>query len=82
MTISYEMKEIMQIIIIDFNEDYDEAEVIDWIDSFYYEWLNYEETADEEMWDEIENMSVERWITEHLSDYEYDYESYEVKNIK
>lgn len=82
MTVSFEMKELEQIIIIEFEEDCDEAEVLELINSFYYEWLNFEETADEEMWGEIDNAMVDDWIVEHLDDYEYYVDSYEVKHIK
>lgn len=82
MTVSFEMKELEQIIVIDFEEDYDEKDVMEYIASFYNEWLNFEETADEEMWGEIDNAMVDDWIVEHLNDYEYYVDSYEVKNIK
>ena len=75
------MKELNQIIVINFEENYDEKEVREWIESFYHEWLNYEETADEEMFDEIENSMVDDWIVEHLSDYDYYVESWEVKEM-
>ena len=82
MTIRFEMKELNQILIITFEENYDEKEVMDAIDGFYYEWLNYEETADEEMWDEIENEMVDDWIVNHLNDYDYMVNSWEVEEIK
>ena len=82
MTISFEMKDLNQIIVINFEENYDKKEVIELISGFYHEWVNFEETADEEMWSEIDNAMVDDWIVEHLDDYEYYVESYEIKNVK
>ncbi len=82
MTVSFEMKDLEQVLIIEFTEDYDKKEVLELIDGFYYEWLNFEETADEEMWGEIDNAMADDWITEHLDDYGHCVESWVVKTIK
>ena len=81
MTIRFEMKELNQVLVITFEESYDEKEVLEYIDGFYCEWLNYEETADEEMWNEIENEMVDDWIVDHLNDYDYMVDSWEVEEI-
>jgi hypothetical protein len=76
------MKKLKQILVIEFDKEYNRGEVLEHIEGFYLEWLYPRKYCGEsEMIAEIETTSVGRWVTDHLCDYDYHVKNYAVEDL-
>ena len=72
MEFRFKLEEFGTTLVIEFDEAYDVTEVKDVIEDAYYEYMHAEETdMDEEMFAELDNMTVGGWITYRLDDEGY-----------
>lgn len=72
MEFRFKLKEFGTTLVIKFDEAHDMTEVNDVIEDAYYEYMHAEETdMDEEMFTEIDNMTVGGWIIYRLDDAGY-----------
>ena len=72
MEFKFKLKDFDTTLVIEFDEEYDVEKIKEVVADAYYEYMNAEETdMDEEMFAELDNMTVGRWITYRLDNEEY-----------
>lgn len=72
MEFRFKMEELNSTLVIEFDEEYDVKKIKEVVEGAYYEYMHAEETdMDEEMFAELDNMTVGEWITYKLDNEGY-----------
>ena len=72
MEFKFKLEDFDTTLVIEFDEEYDVEKIKEVVEDAYYEYMNAEETdMDEEMFAELDNMTVGRWISYRLDNEEY-----------
>ena len=83
MEFRFKLEDFDTTLVIEFDEEYDVEKIKEVVEGAYYEYMNAEETdMDEEMFAELDNMTIGKWIAYRLDNEEYYTTNYYEEHIK
>lgn len=80
-TYAHYLKDFKETLVIEFDEEYEESEIKECIESAYEDYM-HPEYAEAEMETEIENSTIDGWITDCLCNNDFHVDSWKVVSGK